>query len=84
MPRLPVYLLIGGIFFPKKVSIAVILIYIFGIIAAAISAKISRGIRSPESSLLFTELPDYRVPSLKNALLYSSEKSENLYIKRQL
>lgn len=72
--RLPVYLLIGGIFFPKKVSIAVILIYILGIIAAAISAKISRGIRSPESSLLFTELPDYRVPSLKNALLYSSEK----------
>lgn len=72
--RLPVYLLIGGIFFPHRVSLAVMLIYIFGIIAAAISARLSRGSRSPDGSLLFTELPDYRIPSLKNAVLYSSEK----------
>ena len=72
--RLPVYLLIGGIFFPRRVSLAVILIYIFGIIAATISARLSRGSRSPDGSLLFTELPDYRIPSMKNAVLYSSEK----------
>lgn len=72
--RLPVYLLIGGIFFPRRVALSVILIYLLGILAASASARISCGKRTGSSSLLFTELPDYRIPSLRSAALYSFEK----------
>lgn len=81
--KLPVYVLLIGAFFPKHNAGNLLFgIYFFGIILAAIMAKllkvfIFRGVSEP----FVMELPPYRMPSLKNILIHTWEKA-GLYLRK--
>lgn len=68
--KIPVYAMICSAFFPARQSLVVAALYLLGILLAAlIGCLIRRAARQPrQSEALLLEVPDYRIPSLKNAL----------------
>ncbi len=63
--RLPLYILIAGVFFPNFAGTIVFLMYIIGIIMAIIiSMVLKRTILKEESSPLIMELSMYQLPTL--------------------
>ncbi len=81
--RLPIYLLIIPAFFPEKFHTPLMwLIYMIGIVLALISARILKNILfKGETSAFVMELPPYRIPTVKNIVIYVWEKSY-LYLKK--
>lgn len=70
--RLPVYLLFTGVFFSKKASLIVIMLYLFGIlISFGASFVLSRLIRSQGQQALIIELPPYRMPTIANVVKHA-------------
>ncbi len=70
--RLPVYVMIAGIFFPKYSSYIVMGLYLFGImIAFIISFVLSKLIKNQEEQSLIIELPPYRMPTAVNVLRHA-------------
>ncbi|HBF37478.1 MAG TPA: ferrous iron transport protein B, partial [Firmicutes bacterium] len=70
--RLPVYLLFTGVFFPKKASLIVMMLYLFGIlISFAASFVLSHLIKSEGQQALIIELPPYRMPTIGNVLKHA-------------
>jgi ferrous iron transport protein B len=65
--RLPVYVLMAGIFFPQNAGTVVFAMYLLGIVVAVLSALILRKtmLRS-EGSPFIMELPPYRLPRLRD------------------
>jgi ferrous iron transport protein B len=65
--RLPVYVLLAGIFFPQNAGTVVFAMYLLGIVVAVLSALILREtmLRS-EGSPFIMELPPYRLPRLRD------------------
>ena len=83
--RLPVYILIISIIIPSenvlgfinKQAIALMLMYIVGIIAAVVVAWLMKFIiKAKEKSYFIMELPVYRMPRWKNVFLTVYEKSK--------
>ncbi|MFO8052291.1 MAG: ferrous iron transport protein B [Thermoplasmatota archaeon] len=73
--RLPVYILFTGIFFPETGGTVIFGLYLLGILVAVGSAKLFRmSILKGEPSPMIMELPDYRPPSMKDALKNTWEK----------
>jgi ferrous iron transport protein B len=76
--RLPVYIMIAGLLVPGRPGQAALLLtgaYLIGLLAALLAAwgfrkTILPGAHQP----LLIELPDYRWPSLRNALLYTFDR----------
>ncbi|MBD3169328.1 MAG: ferrous iron transport protein B [candidate division Zixibacteria bacterium] len=69
--RLPVYILIAGIFFPKQAGNIIFLLYIIGILLALIAARVlGTTLFKGESSPFVMELPPYRVPTGKSVVLH--------------
>lgn len=65
--RLPVYVLLTGIFFPNNASLVIMSLYLFGVITAFIvSLILSKLIKSEEETRLIIELPSYRMPTFRN------------------
>jgi len=66
--RLPVYVLIATIFFPVYSTIAVLAMYILGIVMALIVGLLLRRtiFRRSEESALLIEIPPYHMPTLRN------------------
>lgn len=64
--RLPVYLLIIGVFFPSYPALALMAIYVFGILLAIVAALVFKKtlFRKQEAPFVM-ELPPYRLPTLK-------------------
>lgn len=80
--RLPVYILIGGAFWPQNAGTVVFSIYVLGIIVAITMVKVLRLTRfKGMSSPLVMELPPYRVPTLRSLLLHMWERSW-LYLRK--
>lgn len=80
--RLPVYLLFSGIFFEKKAGLVVFLLYLIGIIIAAITARILRKFfYKTENTPFVMELPPYRLPTFKSVMIHTWERSYN-YLKK--
>ena len=70
--RLPVYLLLAGIFFPKHAGYIVMLLYLFGIFIAFIASLIlSKLLKNQTPNSLIIELPPYRKPSVTNVLKHA-------------
>lgn len=65
--KLPVYAFISGIFFPKYSSLIMLALYLGGILIGIFVALIAKGKSKPVPFIM--ELPNYRLPSLKNVLL---------------
>ncbi len=74
--RLPVYLLLIGAFFPSNGGTILFLVYIFGILAAVISAKLLRKTLFKKDETPFVmELPPYRMPTLRSIVTHMWDKS---------
>lgn len=73
--RLPVYVLIAGVFFPDYSGTMVFLMYILGIIMAVIMALVfKKTILKEESSPLIMELPTYQKPTLHGSVRHAWDR----------
>lgn len=67
--RLPIYLLLTGMFFEKYAALVFFALYTLGIIVAVFTARLLRKVHFKADETPFVmELPPYRVPTLKSAL----------------
>jgi ferrous iron transport protein B len=73
--RLPVYVLIAGVFFPDYAGTMVFVMYILGIVMAVAMALLFKGtILREESSPLIMELPTYQKPTLHGSFRHAWER----------
>lgn len=80
--RLPIYVLLTATFFPSHATLVFVGLYLTGIIAAVITARLLRRIWFKEDETPFVmELPPYRLPTLKNSLRHTWGKGEQ-YLKK--
>ena len=75
--RLPIYILLVGIFFPNHPSLVLMSLYLLGIFVAFITARLLRRFYFKKDETPFVmELPPYRVPTLKATLHHMWDKGE--------
>lgn len=75
--RLPVYIIIIGIFFPRHASLVLMSLYLIGILMSVVMAHVlSKFIVKGESSPFVMELPPYRLPSGKSVCRHTWEKGK--------
>jgi len=80
--RLPIYTLFIGVFFPNSGGTVLFTLYVLGAVVAMLSAKLFRRYLLPGPTSPFVmELPPYRMPTLRGALLHTWERGR-LYIKK--
>ena len=73
--RLPVYILMAGTFFPHNSGLALMLLYLLGIVVAIFTAKMMRRFLFKTDDTPFVmELPPYRVPTLNATLRHMWDK----------
>lgn len=74
--RLPVYILFVSAFFPSRASIVLLGLYAFGILIAALTARLFRKTLFKEEETPFVmELPPYRMPTLKSIFIHMWDRS---------
>lgn len=74
--RLPIYMVFTAVFFPENGGTVLFILYVVGILMALLTGKIfSKTLFKGESSYFVMELPPYRIPSAKNALMLMWQKS---------
>ena len=75
--RLPVYVLIIGTFFSAYASFVFLGLYILGILAAVITARLLRRFYFKKDEPPFVmELPPYRIPTMKATMRHMWDKAE--------
>ena len=80
--RLPIYMMIVGIFFPENPGTALFLLYLFGMIMAVLTARLMRRFMFREQEAPFVmELSPYRVPMAKTTLRHMWSKCSE-YLKK--
>ena len=80
--RLPIYLVMVGAFFPRHAGLALMSVYVVGILLAVVMARIfSRFVVKGEDSPFVMELPPYRMPTWKSVLRHTWEKGVQ-YLKK--
>ena len=80
--RFPVYVLFTGVFFKGYEALVMFSLYMMGILVAVVVAYIFRKtIFKGEESFLILEIPDYRIPQLKNLGLHVWERVKDYIVK---
>lgn len=80
--RLPIYLLLAGIFFPQNAGLVIFCIYLGGVLLAALMAKIfSKALFNSDETPFVMELPPYRIPTWKSLLRDTWDKGKQ-YLKK--
>lgn len=80
--RLPVYAVFVSIFFPNYTGLVVALLYLLGVILAFILGIIFKStLFKKDEEPFIIELPEYKVPSIKNVGKQLYEKTKNFLIK---
>ncbi len=80
--RLPMYLLLVGVFFQKNQGFIIFVLYFLGIFVAMLSAFIlSKTVFKKENSAFVIEIPPYRLPKGKNLLLHAFENVKEFVIR---
>ena len=80
--RLPVYSIFADVFFPNSIGLVVASLYFLGILLAFILGIIFKHtIFKNEEEPLLIELPEYKLPSLKNLLNQLYEKTKGFLVK---
>ncbi|MDQ0195128.1 ferrous iron transport protein B [Paenibacillus wynnii] len=75
--RLPVYALFAAVFFPTQQALAILSMYVMGIVFALLLCKLfSRYLFKNESSIFIIELPPYRLPQIKTLSRSTWEKGK--------
>mgnify|MGYP002623983273 CR=1 FL=1 len=80
--RLPIYLLLAGVFFPKNAGLVIFCLYVGGVLLAALMAKIfSKTLFTKDETPFVMELPPYRIPTWKSLLRNTWDKGKQ-YLKK--
>jgi len=80
--RLPIYILFAGTFFGRQAGTVIFAMYVLGILVAVASAKLFRlTVIKGKPAPFIMELPPYRVPKLKSALIHMWDNGA-MYIKK--
>lgn len=80
--RLPVFILLSGIFFPSHAGTVLFGLYLLGIIVAVVTAKLMRRFMFRKDDTPFVmELPPYRVPSSKSVIRHMWGKAA-MYLRK--
>lgn len=67
--KIPIYLFFAGTFFPEHFGIVVVLLYLIGVVTGIIIALITKKIQRRNTVSPFVmELPNYRLPQMKNVI----------------
>lgn len=75
--RIPIYVLLIATFFPSHPTAVFISLYLFGILMAAVTARLLRRFWFGKDETPFVmELPPYRVPTFKSILRHTWGKAE--------
>jgi ferrous iron transport protein B len=75
--RLPVYALFASAFFPGNAALIVLSLYLIGIILAFILGLLFKNtIFKKDDEPFIIELPEYKMPELKNLLLHTWDKGK--------
>ncbi len=78
--KMPVYLLLSSYFFAEYSAAVIFSLYLIGIIAAVITAKILNSAFGTKSSFIM-ELPPYRLPSLKSTAIHIRTRTKDFLIR---
>lgn len=78
--KVPIYMMVCGVFFPKKAFLIITFLYLLGILLALFILFISKDNIHNNTSFLM-ELPPYRFPTAKNTLNLMKIKAED-FIKK--
>lgn len=75
--RIPIYVLLCGVFFPHQAAIVFFALYVLGIIVAVLTAKLFRKVwlKADETPFVM-ELPPYRLPTWKATMRGMWEKAQ--------
>ena len=80
--RLPVYVLLSGMFFGKYAMFAAFSMYIIGMVVAVIVALIlSKVMKAEHVNNLLIELPEYKTPNARSVWIYVWEKIKDYITK---
>ncbi len=80
--RLPVYLLLISAFFDKHQGLILVSIYLLGVLMSILTALLMKRIAfKNESDQFVMELPPYRIPTMRNAVVHMWDKSVQ-YVKK--
>lgn len=80
--RLPIYLLLAGVFFPDHAGAVLLIIYSTGILLAVLMARLfSRFLVRGKDVPFVMELPPYRMPTTRSIIRHTWEKGKQ-YIKK--
>ena len=74
--RLPVFVLLAGAFFPENPALALLGIYLLGVIMAIVSALVLARFVKDDDLPFVMELPPYRVPTAKATWRHTWEKGK--------
>jgi ferrous iron transport protein B len=74
--RLPIFILLSGIFFGSHAALVLLGIYLLGILMAIISAKVMSKFVKDDDLPFVMELPPYRVPTGKAIFRHTWEKGK--------
>lgn len=80
--RLPIYLIITGVFFAKYKALVILSLYVIGIILAIVMARVfSAFLVKGDNTPFVMELPPYRYPTAKAILRHTWEKGRQYLYK---
>ena len=75
--RLPVYLLLVAAFFPRHQAVVLLSIYVIGLIFAILTSLLLSKVHFKKQDNPFViELPPYRVPTMRNAVIHMWDKAK--------
>ena len=72
--RLPIFILLAGAFFPKHAALALLGIYVLGVVLAILSALVLSKFVKDDDLPFVMELPPYRIPTAKAIWRHTWEK----------
>ena len=74
--RLPIFVLLAGAFFPRHSAMALLAIYLIGVVLAVLSALVLSRLVKDDDLPFVMELPPYRVPTGKAVWRHTWEKGK--------
>ncbi len=74
--RLPIFVLLVGAFFPQSPALALMCIYLLGVVLAILSALVLKRIIRDDDLPFVMELPPYRIPTAKAIGRHTWEKGK--------
>ena len=80
--KLPIMALFAAMFFPEQAANVVFAMYVLGVVAAIVVAKVlGSTLFKEEGSTFLLELPPYRMPDMKTVMLETWDKGKGYLIK---